>query len=106
MKGKDEHLLAMEMNAFLTGDEAVKTCIQTSATHTHTASYQRLPNKPYVEMITAHLQKRAASCSRTHLLVFQLIWKWKLADISNHQHLKSGMHMYMNLQLVYSKQKI
>ena len=36
------------------GDNMLKTLISTSATHTHTASYQRFPHKTYAEMIAIH----------------------------------------------------
>ena len=50
----DEHL-ALEMNEFRNGDEHIDSAHSNfSHTHTHTASYQRLPNETYVEMITTH----------------------------------------------------
>ena len=49
----DEHLV-LEMNAFRAGDEHAENAHSNfSHTHTHTASYQRLPNKTYIEMIAS-----------------------------------------------------
>ena len=52
-------LLALETNVlragnehFSAGDESVENTFQTSATHT--ASYQRLPNRTYVKMVASH----------------------------------------------------
>ena len=61
-------LLALETNSFDAGSNTLvletvtlKTRIRTSATHAqlHTCSYmyQRLPNRPYVEMIATHTCK-------------------------------------------------
>ena len=70
-------LSALETNVFWAGDEhfsagdqRVENGIRTS--DTHTASYQRLPNRLYVEMIatSTHLRKWVLSCSRTQLRVY------------------------------------
>ena len=54
--------LALETNAFDTGDQCFSTgdkgIVNTHScfSHIHTASYQRLPNRTYVEMIASHTQ--------------------------------------------------
>ena len=54
---------------FSAGDERVENeCSNFS--HTHTASYQRLPSKAYVEMIASH------SCSRSNTSAIML-WRSK-----------------------------
>ena len=45
------HWRQTRLNTLVLETKALKTRIQTSATHSHAASYQRLPNRPYVEMI-------------------------------------------------------
>ena len=72
----------LETNTFGAGDEpfwcwrrtllvletnALKTRVRTSVTNT--AIYQRVPNRPYIEMLVPHLRKRKVSRFRTHLRV-------------------------------------
>ena len=47
-------LLAMGTNMFGARAECVQNTRSTSVTHTHIASYQRLPNRLYVEMMASH----------------------------------------------------
>ena len=57
---------------FSPGDDCINNA-PSNFSHTHTASYQRLPNRPYVEMIATHKYSppiRAVSCSCTHLRVY------------------------------------
>ena len=58
--------IVLETNAFRAGDERVENT-RLNLSHTHIASYQRLPNRAYVEIIATHLRKRAISRSLTHL---------------------------------------
>ena len=57
--------LVLETNAFVLETNALTTCLQNSATHT--ASHQRLSNRTYMylEMIAAHLRKRAFALSHS-----------------------------------------
>ena len=51
----------LETNTFGAGDKLVENA-HSNFSHTHTASYERLPNRTYVEMIAAtYLQKEALS---------------------------------------------
>ena len=46
-------LLALETSAFRAGDKQVEN-VRSNSSYTHTASYQRLPNRTFVEMIASH----------------------------------------------------
>ena len=69
--------ITLQTNAFCAGDEhfgardkhVENECSNFSHTHTHTASYQWLLYKRYVETTATHLRKQVVSHSFTHLWV-------------------------------------
>ena len=44
----------LEVNTLVLETNALKTCIQASATHTAICNYKQLPNRNYVKMIAIH----------------------------------------------------
>ena len=49
----ETHLFRAGGEHFSAGDEHIEN-MRSNFSHTDTASYQQLPNKPYVEMIATH----------------------------------------------------
>ena len=70
-------LLAMETNVFCAEDKhfsALDECVENACsnfshiqTHTHTASYQQLPNETYVGMIATHRRRNRGDRAGGHL---------------------------------------
>ena len=58
-------LSALEINTFRAAHKHVRTHVQTSATHTQTASYQQHPNRTYVKMIASHSYSRPKTSAIT-----------------------------------------
>ena len=62
---------ALVMNSLVLETNTLKMRIQTSAPHTHTASYQQLSNRIYLDMVATvltgtHLQKRVVAISLSY----------------------------------------